>query len=519
MNKLPLFLLSGCAFNAAQAQRWNIVYIMSDDHSYQAISAYGHQLSKQAPTPNLDRLAQRGMLFQRAYVENSLSTPSRACLMTGMYSHQSGQRTLDCPIDENAPFVSEYLQKAGYQTAMIGKWHMLCEPKGFDTYRVLFGQGDYYGPKFRTKETNGQFVEEEGYATNLITDHAIKFLNQRDKTKPFALFVHHKAPHRNWMPPLDMLDLYEDVEFPLPETFYDDYATRGRAAHEQEMSIEKDMEMCYDLKVTQIKPGMGYTHERNGNGFRHQLSRMKPEEREMWESVYNPRNEAMLAQNLTGDALLKWKYQRYIRDYMRVIHSIDQQVGRLLNYLEANGLMDNTMVVYTSDQGFYMGEHGWFDKRFMYEESFRTPLLVCAPGMKGGEKSNALVQNIDFAPTFLDIADAEKPQQMVGTSLLPIMSNKGKTPKDWRKYLYYHYYDCPAEHNVMRHDGVSDGRYKLLHFYDPKDATRSYDELYDLKKDPNELNNVVADANYAKHLTRLQTQLDTFRKEQRVDEW
>jgi arylsulfatase A-like enzyme len=231
----------------------------------------------------------------------------------------------------------------------------------------------------------------------------------------------------------------------------------------------------------------------------------------VWEAAYNPRNEAMLAQNLTGDALLQWKYQRYIRDYMRVIHSIDMQVGRLLNYLEANGLMENTMVVYTSDQGFYMGEHGWFDKRFMYEESFRTPLLVYAPGMKGGEKSDALVQNID-------IADAEKPNQMVGTSLLPIMMNKGKAPKDWRKYLYYHYYDCPAEHNVMRHDGVSDGRYKLLHFYNPKESY-SYDELYDLKKDPNELNNVIGDAKYSQHLDRLKQQLNAFRQEQKVDEW
>ena len=261
---------------------------------------------------------------------------------------------------------------------------------------------------------------------------------------------------------------------------------------------------------------MGYTHERNGDGFRHQLSRMSPEQRQAWESVYNPRNEAMLAQHLSGDDLLRWKYQRYIRDYMRVIHSIDVQVGRLLDYLEANNLMDNTMVVYTSDQGFYMGEHGWFDKRFMYEESFRTPLLVSAPGIKGGVKSDALVQNIDFAPTFLDIADAEKPQQMVGTSLLPIMSRGGKAPKDWRKYLYYHYYDCPAEHNVMRHDGVSDGRYKLIHFYG-KDG--SYDELFDLKKDPNELQNVLADKKYAKHLSRLQEQLDTFRQEQKVDEW
>lgn len=510
------FLLGTCAVDGALAQRWNIVYIMSDDHSYQAISAYGHQLSRQAPTPNLDRIAERGMLFRRAYVENSLSTPSRACLMTGLYSHQNGQRTLDCAIDENVPFVSEYLQEAGYQTGMIGKWHMLCEPKGFDEYHILPGQGVYYDPSFRSKDTGGKYVEEKGYATELITDHAISFMENRDKTKPFALFVHHKAPHRNWMPPLDLLDLYEDVAFPLPETFFDDYESRGLAAHEQQMSIEKDMEMCYDLKVTQVGPGMGYTHERNAGGFRNQLSRMSEEQRKKWESAYNPRNEAMLSEHLTGRKLVEWKFQRYIRDYMRVIHSIDEQVGRLLDYLERNGLMENTMIVYTSDQGFYMGEHGWFDKRFMYEESFRTPLLVCAPGMKGGQESKALVQNIDFAPTFLDVADAEKPQQMVGESLLPVMLRNGRAPKKWRRYLYYHYYDCPAEHNVMRHDGVSDGRFKLIHFYGKKG---SYDELYDLKKDPNELRNVIGDKRFAKHIKRLQEQLDTFRREQKVDEW
>ena len=505
MTKAPLYLLAGIAANlsAQEAKRWNIVHIMSDDHSYQAISAYGHALSRQARTDNIDRLAEQGTLFRRAYVENSLSTPSRACLMTGMYSHQNGQRRLDEGIDSTITFVSEMLQTAGYETAIMGKWHMRCEPKGFDQYHILEDQGEYYRPRFRSPESGVKYIPEEGYVTDLITDHAIQFLEQRDKSRPFALFVHHKAPHRNWMPPTRFLDLYEDVEFPLPATFYDRYETRGNAAHAQEMSIEKNMKLHYDLK-TDVRRG-----EQN------HLGRMTEEQKKKWWDTVAPRNEAFEKQNPTGDELVRWKFQRYIRDYMRCIHAIDEQVGRLLDYLEKNGLMDNTLIVYTSDQGFYMGEHGWFDKRFMYEESFRTPLIVYAPDARRARESQALVQNIDFAPTYLDIAGIEKPQEMVGRSLLPVLQ-KGKQPKDWRKYIYYHYYDFPAVHHVSRHDGVSDGRYKLIHFYGPEGT---YDELYDLRKDPDELNNVISEDKYRGHRERLQKQLVAFRAEQNVDEW
>ncbi len=499
----------------------NIIHIMTDDHSYQTISAYGHALGRLAPTPNIDRLAAEGMLFRQAFVENSLSTPSRACLMTGLYSHQNGQRQLGKGIDTTKVFFSEILREHGYQTGVVGKWHMQCEPKGFDYYHVLRDQGDYYNPAFKSPESHGEYVKEEGYATTLTTDHAIEFLQQRDPEKPFCLLVHHKAPHRNWMPDLKYMDLYEDVEFPYPETFNDDYATRSEAARTQEMRIEQNMTLIYDLKVDELKTQPAYEKEWNVRGWDASLDRMTPEQREAWIASYKPRNEQFIAQKLQGEELVKWKYQRYIKDYVRCIKSIDDEVGRLIAYLEKEGLMDNTVIVYTSDQGFYMGEHGWFDKRFMYEESFRTPLIIRYPQqIKAGSECQALVQNIDYAPTYLALAGIEKPEQMVGRSLVPLFS--GETPGDWREYLYYHYYDYPAIHQVRRHDGVRDARYKLIHFYgeaNKKDAAINANELYDLQNDPNELHNLYEDANYASVRDRLQAQLDRFRKEQKVDEY
>ena len=530
----PALLFAACGGGQKEAKQkpLNIVHIMTDDHSYQTISAYGHALGKLAPTPNLDRLAAKGMLFRQAFVENSLSTPSRACLMTGLYSHQNGQRTLGKGIDTTQVFFSELLQQHGYQTGVVGKWHMQCEPKGFDYYKVLWDQGHYYNPEFKSKETNGKYVREEGYASALITDHAIEFLENRDQDKPFCLLVHHKSPHRNWMPDTKYLDLYEDVEFPYPDTFDDKYATRSEAAHTQEMSIEKDMTIVYDLKVDELKNDPRYQKEWNLKGWEKDLGRMTPEQREAWIASYRPRNEKFIKANLKGEELKKWKYQRYIKDYVRVIKSVDDEVGRLIDYLEKEGLMENTVVVYTSDQGFYMGEHGWFDKRFMYEESFRTPLIVHYPGKtKPGSECTALVQNIDYAPTYLSIAGIEKPQQMVGTSLEPVLD--GETPTDWRKYLYYHYYDFPAIHMVRRHDGVRDERYKLIHFYgdsykgqgeksrimkEDRDAINS-NELYDLQKDPKELNNLYGNPEYKEIQDRLQQQLDKFRTEQKVDEY
>ena len=519
----PAFFLASCGGSQKEAEQkpLNIIHIMTDDHSYQTISAYGHPISKLAPTPNLDRLAAEGMLFRKAFVENSLSTPSRACLMTGLYSHQNGQRQLGKGIDSTKVFFSEILQQHGYQTGIVGKWHMQCDPKGFDYYHVLWDQGDYYNPEFKSKESNGQYVKEEGYATTLTTDHAIEFLEERDPNKPFCLLVHHKAPHRNWMPESKYLDLYEDIEFPYPETFYDDYNTRCEAARTQEMRIDNDMNIVYDLKVDELKPKTEYKNDWLLKSWELSLERMTPEQRDAWMTAYKPKNEKFIAQNLTGDDLLKWKYQRYLKDYLRCIKTIDDEVGRLIAYLEKEGLMDNTVIVYTSDQGFYMGEHGWFDKRFMYEESFRTPLIVRLPSqIKGGSTCDALVQNLDYAPTYLALAGIEKPDFMEGTSLVPLFG--GQTPGDWREYLYYHYYDYPAIHQVRRHDGVRDNRYKLIHFYgeaNQKDAAINCNELYDLQNDPNELNNLYGNTGYTEVTERLQKRLDKFRTDLKVDEY
>lgn len=518
----PVLLLAACNTKqkVVEQKPLNIIHIMTDDHSYQTLSAYGHPLSKLAPTPNLDRLAAQGMLFRQAYVENSLSTPSRACLMTGLYSHQNGQRRLGEGIDTTQTFFTEILQQQGYQTGVVGKWHMQCEPKGFDYYHVFDDQGDYYNPEFKSKESNGKYIKEEGYATTLTTDHAIDFLNHRDKKKPFCLLVHHKAPHRNWLPETKYLNLYEDVEFPLPETFYDDYATRSEAAHTQDMNIKNTMTMIYDLKVDELRGNKAYDNEPWADSWQALKERMTPEQTKAWTEAYKPRNEKFISQHLTGDELLKWKYQRYIKDYMRCIKSVDDQVGRLLDYLEKEGLMDNTVIVYTSDQGFYMGEHGWFDKRFMYEESFRTPLIVRYPGKAKHSECKALVQNIDYAPTYLDIAGVEKPDYMVGTSLVPLLD--GETPKEWRKYLYYHYYDYPAVHYVRRHDGVRDERYKLIHFYGEKserDAAINSNELYDLQTDPNELHNLYGNPDYQEVTDRLQKKLDEYRTDLKIDEY
>jgi arylsulfatase A-like enzyme len=538
----------------AERKPLNIVHIMTDDHSFQTISAYGHPLARLAPTPNIDRLAAGGVLFNRAFVENSLSTPSRACLMTGLYSHQNGQRQLGKGIDTSKVFISELLQAAGYQTAVVGKWHMQCEPKGFDFYHVLDGQGDYYNPEFKSKTSGGQYIREEGYATGLITDHAVEFLENRDPDKPFSLFVHHKAPHRNWMPDGKYVDLYEDVEFPFPETFNDDYSTRCSAAHSQEMSVGRNLTLITDLKVPEVanRPGSpninwddslahwtanDMDREQAWQRIQQELSpeqleawlwqrsfkRLTPQQQDTWTKGYSPKNRKFIAQNLKGEELVRWKYQRYIKDYLRCIKSIDDEVGRLLDYLEKQNLLDNTIIVYTSDQGFYMGEHGWFDKRFMYEESLRTPLIIRYPHeTPGGITSNALVQNIDYAATYLDVAGVKKPAALNGLSLIPLLD--GTRPENWRKDIYYHYYDYPAVHQVRRHDGVRDDRYKLIHFYgrgEGKDEGNDINcnELYDLKNDPNELNNLYGHAGYKDIQNRLQKRLDEYRANLEVDEY
>uniref|UniRef100_UPI003FF02686 sulfatase family protein n=1 Tax=Prevotella sp. TaxID=59823 RepID=UPI003FF02686 len=538
---------------AAATQRPNIVYIMCDDHAFQCISAYGSPISKLAPTPNIDRIAQRGMRFDRAFVENSLSTPSRACLMTGLYSNQNGQRQLGEGIDTTRTFFTEQLQQAGYQTAVVGKWHMGCDPKGFDYYHIYNDQGQYYNPQYRGTDTDGKYIVEEGYSTDLTTDHALSFIEHRDTNKPFCLLLHHKAPHRNWLANTKYFGMYDNVTFPLPETFYDDYETRGSAVRTQKMSVTKDMRWEQDFKVPEMLDTANADSWDSYLSLMNEVNRMNPEQRIAWGKYYFPRNRRLLEARLTGKELDEWKYQNYIRDYMSVIKSVDESVGRVLDYLDSHGLTDNTIIVYTSDQGFYMGEHGWFDKRFMYEESLRTPLLIAYPGhIQPGSVCNKLVQNIDYAPTFLDLAGISKPKELPGRSLTPLFK-AGDKVKGWRNSIYYHYYDYPTYHMVRKHDGVRTDRYKLIHFYgeggldavkenkyqrqpgtrehgcmtyltslgyfEPKDSAVNYNELYDLQADPHELNNLYGKPGYEKITKQLQKQLTDYRKSIGVDEF
>lgn len=538
---------------AAATQRPNIVYIMCDDHAFQCISAYGSPISKLAPTPNIDRIAERGMRFDRAFVENSLSTPSRACLMTGLYSNQNGQRQLGEGIDTTRTFFTEQLQQAGYQTAVVGKWHMGCDPKGFDYYHIYNDQGQYYNPQYRGTDTDGKYIVEEGYSTDLTTDHALSFIEHRDTNKPFCLLLHHKAPHRNWLANTKYFGMYDNVTFPMPETFYDDYETRGSAVRTQKMSVTKGMRWEQDFKVPEMLDTANADSWDSYLSLMNEVNRMNPEQRIAWGKYYFPRNRRLLEARLTGKELDEWKYQNYIRDYMSVIKSVDESVGRVLDYLDSHGLTDNTIIVYTSDQGFYMGEHGWFDKRFMYEESLRTPLLIAYPGhIQPGTVCNKLVQNIDYAPTFLDLAGISKPKELPGRSLTPIFK-AGDKVKGWRNSIYYHYYDYPTYHMVRKHDGVRTDRYKLIHFYgaggldavkenkyqrqpgtrehgcmtyltslgyfEPKDSAVNYNELYDLQADPHELNNLYGKPGYEKITKQLQKQLTDYRKSIGVDEF
>ncbi|MBL7965932.1 MAG: sulfatase [Prolixibacteraceae bacterium] len=471
----------------------NIVFIMTDDHSYQTLSAYDRRFIQ---TPGLDRIAGEGVLFTNSFVANSICGPSRACMLTGKHSHANGFRDNHDQFDGSQQTFPKLLQQAGYQTAIIGKWHLKSEPTGFNYWNILPDQGNYYNPDFIDKNGKKRF---EGYVTNLITDFSIDWMKQRDATKPFCLLVHHKAVHRIWMPETKYLKLFKDQKFPVPSNFYDDYFGRT-AAERQEMSIIKDMDLVYDLKMLD-KEGAIQTHYRNAykNG---EYARMTDAQRKAWDEVYDPIIRHFLEAKLEGKALAEWKYNRYMQDYLASVRSLDDNVGRLLDYLDESGLAENTVVVYTSDQGFYMGEHGWFDKRFMYEESFRTPLLMRLPkAYHAHGKVSQLVQNIDFAPTFLELAGVSVPEDIQGQSLLPLL--KGEKPASWRKSLYYHFYEFPGEHAVRRHYGIRTDRYKLIHFYNDIDTW----ELFDLKKDPAEMKNLINDPKYKPLITDLKEQL------------
>lgn len=483
----------------------NILFIMCDDHSYQTISAYDNRYIS---TPNIDRIAADGVKFANSFVANSLSGPSRACMLTGKHSHTNGFTDNTRIFDGSQQTFPKLLQKSGYETAVIGKWHLVTEPTGFDHWDILIGQGDYYNPTFIN---NGDTVQRKGYATNVTTDLALQWLEEgRDKDKPFCLLLHHKAPHRTWMPDTCDFKLFSDKEFALPENFYDNYEGRVAAAA-QEMSIVKDMDLVYDLKLAD-KENEIHSNENLEKMGRRIYSNMDAAQKAAWDAHYDAVIADFKKQGLSGKALDEWKFRQYMRDYLRVITSIDRNVGKVLDYLKESGLEDNTLVVYTSDQGFYMGEHGWFDKRFMYEESFRTPLLMRLPSGAKGEATE-LVQNIDYAATFLDVAGVDIPQDIQGVSLLPLL--KGEKSIEGRDAIYYHFFEYPAEHMVKKHYGVRTDRYKLIHFYDDIDAW----ELYDLEKDPSEMNNIYGKEGTETITAELKKRLVELQKEYGEEEY
>lgn len=482
-----LLVLFALGFNsvAQEKSRPNIIVILTDDHAVQSIGAYG---SKYGATPNLDRLAKQGAVFNRAFVANSICGPSRAILLTGKYSHANGFKDNHDKFDASQDIFLKRLQASGFQTAWIGKWHLLSYPQGFDYWNILPGQGQYYNPSFINMQ--GDTSRVEGYCTDVTTDLTLKWLNDRDRDKPFLVVVGQKAPHRTWMPDIQDLGKFDKTIFPLPSNFYDAYENRIAAAM-QDMSVEKTMKIGYDLKMKSDPDNLA-------SAF---LARMNSEQKRRWNAYYDPIEKDFLKQNLTGKALTEWKFQRYMRDYYSTTLSLDRNIGKILDYLDQNDLAKNTIVVYTSDQGFYLGEHGWFDKRFMYEESMRTPLIIRYPGViKPGTVSNQMISNVDFAPTFLDAAGVDIPKEIQGRSMMPLLRNNKASI---RNSAYYHFYEYPGEHSVLKHFGIRTARYKLIRFYDHK----NFWELYDLQKDPHEMKNLYGQKKYETITLDLKKQL------------
>ncbi|MCI4669666.1 MAG: sulfatase [Bacteroidia bacterium] len=510
-NILPiLFVLFSLLWvhnlQAQKQARPNILFIMADDHAYQAISAYDSSL---ALTPNIDRIAQEGMAFSNACVTNSICAPSRAVLLTGKHSHLNGKIDNISPFDTTQVTFPQILQGGGYQTAMFGKLHFGNNPKGFDQFKILIDQGNYYNPDFITKN-EGQ-IRLEGYTTDLITDMTLDWLqNERDDAQPFFLMCLHKAPHREWLPAKRHYKKFTQMNFPEPPTLFDDYEGRGSAAKEAEMNVLEHQNWAGDSKVyPEIMDELGITETADWDkaAFERTVGRMNESQRASWDSVYRPIMEDFRDKypRMSKKDLMKWRYQRYMQDYLGSIASVDDGVGELLDYLEESGLAENTIVIYTSDQGFYLGEHGWFDKRFIYNESFKTPLLVKWPGTISPNSLNTqMVQNLDFAPTMLSMAGVGVPADMQGENLIPLLEGNGK---GFRKAVYYHYYEYPAIHMVKRHYAIVTEDYKLIHFYHDVDEW----ELYDRKKDPLELKNEYDNPSYQKIRKKLHKQLKKLR--------
>lgn len=480
---LLLFIVFHTNVGLAQ-QKPNILIIVSDDHAYQAIGAYGSKIAK---TPNIDRIASEGAIFNSAYVTNSICGPSRAVILSGKYSHKNGFKdNVNYKFDGSQDTFVKQLQTGGYQTAWIGKWHLETTPQGFNYYKILPGQGQYYNPDFINMDGNTENIP--GYVSNVIEDEAEKFLDSRDKNKPFCLVIGHKATHRNWIPDTCDMGMYDKVTFPLPHNFYDNYNNRA-AAKVQDMTIGKTFRMSYDLKMLSFNKELEPT-----------ISRMNADQRAKFDAYYQPIESDLKTRNLTGNDLTEWKFQRYMRDYYSTATSLDRNIGRTLDYLDQHDLSKNTIVIYMSDQGFFLGEHGWFDKRWIYEESFRTPMIIRYPGViKPGTKSNDFVLNMDIAPAMLDAAGLTIPKDIQGESFLPLVNGQGEKGRD---AIYYHYYEN-AEHSVSPHFGIKTKRYKLIRFYTRVNGW----ELYDLQKDPHEMNNIFGKKGYEKLTANLKNQL------------
>ena len=499
-------MLSTCIASAAD-DRPNVVFIFSDDHAVSAISAYRGLHADSAPTPNIDRIAKEGALFQNSFCANSICGPSRACILTGKHSHKNGfMRNSRTPFDQSQFTFPKTLQKVGYQTAVIGKWHLKSKPVGFDYWEVLPGQGSYYNPVFLQMDDRKK--KFEGYVTDLTTDKSLEWLENRDKDKPFFLMCQHKAPHRTFAPALRHLGTLDDVEIAEPKTLFDDYANRSLTLAANEMEIDRHMTWAYDLKIRNDELG-GLSLPTFKNYGTPEYNRMTDAQRLKWNQHFAPKNKAFVddyrAGKIDAKELVRWKYQRYVRNYLETVKSVDESVGRLLKYLDDNGLAKNTIVIYSSDQGFYLGEHGWFDKRWIFEESLKMPFAIRWPGkIEAGSRPDAMIQNIDYAPTFLEIAGAELPNDLQGKSLVPVLRDSSAKVRD---SLYYAYYEL-GEHAVPQHFGVRTLTRKL--FYLPGNDEW---QMFDLEKDPNEMTNVFDAPDYSAQRSELTNEYHRLRKE------
>lgn len=491
-------ILSIASLQGAKPSRPNIVWIYADDHASQAISAYDDRFRELAPTPNIDRLAKEGAIFRNSYVANAICGPARACIMTGLHSHKNGVPNNGMPMDYSNPTFPGILKNSGYATALYGKWHLKVAPQGFDDWKIMKGQGRYFSQDYRVKTARGEKEERiEGYSPDTVADMAMDFMKANaGNGKPMMVMCQFKSPHGPWSPAIRNLDFLKDVEIPTPPTFYDDHEGRV-AAGNANMTIHKTMREGFHLK---------------GDPDSAHYDRLPPEQHKRAIESLAYENRHLASGKLEGDDLKREKYQRYIHDYLRCVKANDENVGRILDYLEESGLAENTIVCYSSDQSFYLGEHGWYDKRFMYHQSFSTPLLVRWPGrISPGTQVNALVQNIDMAPTFLSIGGAPIPDSMQGIDLTPVLG--GDIPNDWRKSLYYHFYESEdAMHMVAKHEGVYDGRFKLIHFYEEREW-----EFFDREIDPYELENRINDLRYLNTIAKMKTELKRLKDQYEVE--